>query len=79
MVAAQVLETCDLCRVGSNPTWGTLNFLNKFIWQKLNFYYIRYNYKTMRTTMVHTSSFKQQEICSWYRRGRNCGSENMVN
>ena len=24
MVAAQVLETCDLCRVGSNPTLGTM-------------------------------------------------------
>ena len=23
MVATQVLETCDFCRVGSSPTWGT--------------------------------------------------------
>ena len=25
MVAAQVLGTCDFCRVGSSPTWGTKN------------------------------------------------------
>jgi len=28
--------------------------------------------------MVHISSFKQQEICSWYRYVENCSSENMV-
>lgn len=54
------------------------NICNKNIWQKLNFSYIRYNYITMRTTMVHISSFKQQEICSWYRYVENCSSENKV-
>ena len=23
MVATQVLETCDFCRIGSSPIWGT--------------------------------------------------------
>ena len=54
------------------------NICKKFIWQKVNFSYIRYNYITMRTTMVHISSFKQQEICSWYRYVENCSSENVV-
>ena len=44
-----------------------------------NFTYYSYNYKKMRTSMEHKSSFiKQQEVCSWYRFMRKLSSENTV-
>ena len=30
MVDTQVLGTCDVSRVGSSPTWGTIDILNKY-------------------------------------------------
>ena len=72
MVDTLVLGTSGESRVGSSPTWGTL--INLFDKTK-TFSILVYNYIKMRTTMVHMSSFKQQEICSWYRHGQNCSSE----